>query len=432
MKKITGVFFLSCIILASCKKKNFNEEVTNPANTTPVITGIVPVAAQFGNTVTVKGKNFGSIASIVTLKINSVILTYTLVNDSALTVVIPKGLGSGAVVVTKNNVAANGPNFEYLYTGNVTTFSGNGDISPTTGTALQVGYKEPFGLCLDTQNNLYVTDAVYNHFRKIDAGGNVTLLQGFTGTNYSLGDIIIDNQTLYFTLPNGHIIFSFNNNTGGTNLEAGYYSTANYIDASPPDQARFNTPFYIAKNNRTEIFISDYNNNAIRKLIIGQSVSTYAGNNIAGDVNANGNNARFKTPTGIYADKNNEVFICDAGNAKIKKIAVNKDVTTIAGTTIGYQDGTAATAKFNQPLSITKDDLDNIVVTDINNTIRCISPSGFVYTLAGVNSFNAGAFANGSGASAKFNVPAKIIFAGNKIFYIADTQNRRIRKMILE
>jgi hypothetical protein len=412
-----------------------NFEYLNPVPD-PTITSLTPAAAQYGNTVTIKGTNFGTVASDLVVKINSKNVNFNLVDANTITAVIAQGLGNGAVSITKNNVTVNGPNFEYLYTGNVTTYSGNGDISPLTGTALTVGYDQPFGLALDAQSNLFVGDA--KGLRKIDGSGNVGYInltsigQGTAG----LGDITVVTPKIFFTSPQYHTIFSYDPTVSPAvgnpiKQEAANY-VAGYLDGTGLADVKFNLPFGIAKNSSNELLITDGNNNCVRKLVVSTNVTTFAGTNIAGDVNANGTAARFNQPFGISIDANNEILLCDAGNAKIKKITPSKDVTTVAGTTSGYEDGTTATAKFTQPTSAVKDDLGNIIVTDFNNTIRCITARGLVYTLAGVNSPNSGAFANGIGTAAKFNGPVKVIFVGNKTFYISDTNNRRIRKMILE
>jgi IPT/TIG domain len=427
------------LVFASCKKKNFNEENTNPGGAAAVqVTNLVPNAAQYGSTVTIQGKNFDTINSVLAVKINNTALNYTLVNDSTITVTIPQGLGSGQVVVTKSAQVSTGPNFEYLYTGNVSTFSGNGNTSPITGNALQVGYGQPFGLTIDAQGNLYVTDnlagsvtgQLVDNIRKITPAGAVFVFAQDLQLAKSFGDIVLDNNNLFYTSISNHFIASYNLTSGVYGFQAGI-GQAFYQDGIPT-QAAFNRPFFIAKNSSNEIFISDANNYCIRKLIIGQSVSTYAGINIAGDVNANGTNARFLSPAGLYMDVNNDLYVCDADAAKIKKISPARDVTTVAGSTPGYVNGPIALAKFTQPVSITKDDSGNIIVTDANNTVRCITASGIVYTLAGVDSFDAGSFADGIGSAARFKIPIKIVFAGNKTFYIADVNNRRIRKMVLQ
>jgi hypothetical protein len=413
-----------------------NFEYLNPV-VNPTITALTPAAAQYGNTVTIKGTSFGTVASNLIVKINNTNLTFNLVDSNTITVIIPRAIGSGAVSITKNSIMATGPNFEYLYTGNVTTFSGNGDITPLEGTALNVGYDQPFGIALDAQNNLYVGDG--RGLKKIDGNGNVAY---FNATAYGngtgpLGDIVVIAPKIFFTGTQKHTIFSYNTTidpttgTGTIKQEAANFS-AGFLDGTALADVKFDGPYGIAKNSANELLIADANNNCVRKLIPQISVTTYAGAKTPGDVNANGTAARFKQPFGITIDASNEILLCDVGNSKIKKITATKDVTTVAGTTSGYADGTVANAKFSEPTSAVKDDAGNILITDFNNTVRCVSASGLVYTVAGVNSPNAGAFANGIGAAAKFNGPVKIIFAGSKTFYISDANNRRIRKMILE
>jgi hypothetical protein len=430
-------FLLFSVITNSCKTDNFNDDGGVAPALQHAITSINPTAAAYGATVTIKGTKFGTISTNLAVKINNTNLNFTLVDTNTITVTIPQGLGNGAVVVTKSNAAVNGPNFEYLFTGNVTTFSGNGNSQPLTGSALSVGYSQPFGLALDAQNNLYIGDAF--GLRVINTAGvasYINLISIGQGTA-DLGDIVLIPPKIFFTVPLTHNIFSYNlayiPGTPGSAImqEAGNYA-AGYNDGTGLADVRFNRPYGIGRNSSNELFIADAFNNCIRKLVPANSVTTFAGTNVSGDINANGNGARFNQPFAISIDASNEILVCDANNAKIKKITPTRDVTTVAGTTSGYIDGTTTTARFFQPTSAVKDDVGNIIVADFNNTIRCITSSGLVYTVAGINTPNAGAFADGIGNAAKFNGPVKVIFAGNKTFYISDTNNRRIRKMILQ
>ena len=158
-------------------------------------------------------------------------------------------------------------------------------------------------------------------------------------------------------------------------------------------------------------------------------VSTYSGNTTGGFDNGTIENATFNSPFGMCIDKNNNIYIADAGNNCIRKInTVNGTVTTLAGTVIaGWKDGAAAQAKFSSPADVCVDDSGNVFVSDfLNHRIRKISASGIVSTVAGTGTAG---FANGNYLNARFSYPRGICLDAVGNLYIGDSWNHRIRKI---
>jgi sugar lactone lactonase YvrE len=104
-------------------------------------------------------------------------------------------------------------------------------------------------------------------------------------------------------------------------------------------------------------------------------------------------------------------------------------VTTFAGLmgSCGYADGTGSAARFSYPNNIASDSAGNLYTTEYSDTIRRITPSGVVTTLAGLA--NSAAFADGTGSGARFNHPSGIIVDSAGYIYVGDTGNYRIRKI---
>ena len=113
-------------------------------------------------------------------------------------------------------------------------------------------------------------------------------------------------------------------------------------------------------------------------------VTTFAGLNASadGDIDGVGTSARFGSLTGISIDSSDNLYVSDSGNNKIKKIAPDGTVSTIAGSTNGLQDGSGSSAKFSTLWHIDIDSNGNIFVNDYSNgKIRKITPNGDVTTL---------------------------------------------------
>ena len=145
-------------------------------------------------------------------------------------------------------------------------------------------------------------------------------------------------------------------------------------------------------------------------------VSTYSGSTTGGFDNGTIENATFNSPFGMCIDKNNNIYIADAGNNCIRKInTVNGTVTTLAGTgTAGWNDGAAAQAKFSSPADVCVDDSGNVFVSDfLNHRIRKISASGIVSTVAGTGTAG---FANGNYLNARFSYHAEFVWMLSEIY----------------
>ena len=134
--------------------------------------------------------------------------------------------------------------------------------------------------------------------------------------------------------------------------------------------------------------------------------------------------ARFSNPSGIAVDGEETVYVADTGNNHPKILTASCDTGRMAG--IGSADGYGAEARFNAPTAIAVDGRGNLYVCDTgNHTIRKVSPSGLVTTVAGL----AGSVGDWDGiaSGARLSSPSGITFDPNGAIYIADTGNHRIR-----
>ncbi|MGF6847272.1 hypothetical protein QFZ51_002507 [Chitinophaga sp. W3I9] len=109
-------------------------------------------------------------------------------------------------------------------------------------------------------------------------------------------------------------------------------------------------------------------------------VTTLAGNGAAGYSDGKGTNAAFNFDKrcGLDVDDNGNVYVADAGNLRVRKIAPDGAVTTLAGSgTSGYVEGKGPAAQFYLPFDIVTDNSGNVFVSDPSAwTIRKITPDG--------------------------------------------------------
>lgn len=178
-------------------------------------------------------------------------------------------------------------------------------------------------------------------------------------------------------------------------------------------------------------YVTDYCNNEIRVVTAAGVVTTLAGStNAPGAANGAGAAAQFWGPSGIVVDPSGNLYVADYLNALIRKITPAGDVSTYAGQTphAGSTDGPALQSSFRYPFGIVVDGAGNLFVTDTNNnTIRKITPSGMVSTLAGLPAVYGAA--DGTGSAARFAHPEGIAIDSKGNLFVADTLNQIIREV---
>ncbi len=155
--------------------------------------------------------------------------------------------------------------------------------------------------------------------------------------------------------------------------------------------------------------------------------TTLAGRASVGTEDGSLTDARFAHPHGLARDALGNLYVADTGNHTIRKITPTGLVSTFAGRAglPGSADGTGSAARFNRPESVGVDANGNVYVADTgNHTIRLITPTGVVSTLAGQTG-NAG-YADGATASARFDSPSGLIVAPDGTVYL---ENHGLRKI---
>lgn len=162
-------------------------------------------------------------------------------------------------------------------------------------------------------------------------------------------------------------------------------------------------------------------------LSVGWIVSTFAGTD-RGFVDGAATAAKFSTPRSVAIDQSGNLYVADHTNSSIRKISPTGVVSTLAGNgNAGFADGAGAAAQFSGPDGVAVDAAGNVYVADAgNNRIRKISPAGVVSTLAG-----SGIQGNTDGASgvAAFSSPYGVAVDGTGNIYVADLGNSVIRRI---
>lgn len=200
------------------------------------------------------------------------------------------------------------------------------------------------------------------------------------------------------------------------------------VEDGPARSASFIDPFGVAIDRRGAIYVSEGGeSNRIRRIATDGKVETIAGST-EGFAEGNALQAQFNTPSGIALDKKGNIIVADTSNNRIRKIAPDGKVTTLAGSgEAGYKDGSANEAAFDGPIGIALDKQGNIIVADAyNDLIRRVSSDGSVITIAGTGSPG---LIDGNASIASFNTPSGVVVDSHGNIFVADTGNNAVRKI---
>ncbi|MDB5288458.1 MAG: hypothetical protein JWR05_3407 [Mucilaginibacter sp.] len=321
--------------------------------------------------------------------------------------------------------------------GQVTTLAGNNANALVNGTGPQASFKSPQDVQIGPNGNLYVADAGNHVIRQITPAGVVTTYAG-TGTS---GHKDGQRDVAQFMSP-ARIAFDAAGNMFITDSEdqtvrkitpAGFVSTYAGISGTfGKTNNTFNGPIGITINAVGHMYVADSGNDLIREVHNG-SITAFAGGGfktgIFGD--GTGPQSSFSNPMGITTGIDGNYYMAQAGSeAVIRQVTPAPDVFTIAGSPFfGDWDGGGLASRFSHPTAITADKYGTFFITDNgNHLIRRMSADFTVTTLAGVS--GVAGYVDAVGIQAKFNKPAGLCVDSTGNIYVADAGNNRIRKIV--
>ncbi len=277
--------------------------------------------------------------------------------------------------------------------GTISTVAGTGGFgfNPVTR-ASQANVFWPEGLAVDLQGNLFVADTFDRLVRMVTPEGIIRTVAGRETQDVS------------------RISFSG--------------------DGGSATSAELSFPTGLAVNAAGNLFIADTENHRVREVGADGNITTIAGTGTAGHSGDGGAavEAQLNEPRGLALDRGGNLYIADAANHRVRKLAPNGMITTIAGTGLrGFSgDEAAATAaQLDRPLGLAVDSHDNLFIVDsLNFRVRRVAPDGTITTV-----FGAGAGDSGAALPTPRYYPAGIAIdrAGNLL--IADAFNHRIWKV---
>lgn len=273
----------------------------------------------------------------------------------------------------------------------VTTLIGDGipGFSGDGGPASAARVSRPFGLAVDAAGNIYFADLGNNRVRRISTTGVVTTVAG-----------------------------------DGSNTMSG--------DGGPATAAGIPGPYALEFDAAGNLYISDWEAHVIRKVAPNGTISTFAGNGVAGFSGDGGpaTQASLNLPEGMSFDAAGNLYVADAINNRVRMITPGGTISTVAGngsTTSTGDGGPATQAGIFYPYNVLIDPEGGLLVTDSNCRIRRVV-AGVITTAAGDGS----CFPSGDGGpavQAGFGAPEGMAFDAEGMFYFVDAEFGYIRQV---
>ena len=222
--------------------------------------------------------------------------------------------------------------------GVVTTAAGSGEVSsPVEGPASQTAFLALYDLAVNPGGILYIADS--DGLQKIDPSGRLS----FVVTGGSTPHVAISNTGAIFI---GDTITVQRLESDGSTTPIAGTELGDSGDGGPATQAQFFVTA-LATDRLGNVYILDSESSRVRKFAPGGAISTLAGTGTAdfgGDGGA-ASKASLYGPHGIAVDVAGNVYISDTGNKRIRKVAIDGTIDTVAGGTDSLEPGDGGPAR---------------------------------------------------------------------------------------
>ena len=274
--------------------------------------------------------------------------------------------------------------------GVLTAVAGNGSSTFTGdgGPATSAGFNGIFALAVDAGGNLFICDSNNHRIRKVTPDGIVRTIAGGSGKGFA-GD-------------NG-----------------------------PASNSLLNYPRHAALDAAGNLYFNDYNNNRVRKISLDGTITSVAGSNICCDSGNGGMATGAFLYTGpVTTDPAGNIYIWDLFTGRIRRVTPNGIINDYAGSGqegFAGDGGPTINARFGSVVGLGTDAQNNLYIVDGNNErIRKITTDGNISTIAGCSHFKGD---GGAATSSILHRPVGVAVASDGTVYFTDTMNHRVRKI---
>jgi len=273
--------------------------------------------------------------------------------------------------------------------GSVDTFAGDGSGNPDAGDgglAKAAGLFQPSGVAVDAAGNVYIAE--YQHVRKVDAATQhiAAFSQSGSGAYCGAHGRILSPAAMAFDRARGtlyvadvacDLIYAFDS-AGNATAFAGTGLTGAGPDNVPATQSAIGSPSGVTVDAAGNVYIAEINNQRVRKVGLNGNIVTIAGTGTQG---YNGDeipalSAQLSGPDGVAVDPAGNVYISDLGNSIVRRVGTDGVIHRIAGSVSvqGYagDGGLATSASLGGPQGLAYDRGTLYVVESFNSVVRAV------------------------------------------------------------
>ena len=325
--------------------------------------------------------------------------------------------------------------------GVLTTVAGTGGagFGGDGGAATAALLWQPRGVAVDAAGNLYIADRWNRRIRRVTPGGIISTVagagtMGFTGDGGSAVTAELGEPAAVAVDAAGTIYIADQSNQRIRRVVGGVISTlagngtpAYRGDGGPASSASLYQPLGVCPGPGGTMYVADTSNFRVRVISAGGVISTLAGNGTPGWSGDGGLavNAQLFGPVGLAMDGAGNLYIADGENHRVRRVAPDGRVTTVAGSggiLYSGDGGPATAATLYRPSSLAVDAAGNLYIADtFNDRIRMVTPGGTITTVAGGGTSPADGVA---ATAARLLLPSAIAVDGSGTLFLADASNR--------
>ena len=261
--------------------------------------------------------------------------------------------------------------------GTISTFAGTGydvagGFSGDGGPAVRALMAGPRGVAVDDKGNVYISDYRNRRVRKVIPNGTISTFAGggkgdqLTAVGLSPHGVAVDGSGNVYIVDEFDTVLKATPGGTFTRIAGSLHNCGNITclgDGGPATSAELLGPQGVAVDGQGNVYIADSDNERVRKVTSGGTITTIAGSGqyLHGGYSGDGGpatSARLNKPYGVAVDRKGNLYITDLVNNRVRKVNPKGTISTFAGTGkrgFSGDGGPATRAKLSSPSGITVD-----------------------------------------------------------------------------